>query len=227
MLIRDKSILVVIPARGQSKRLPGKNIKPLAGKPLISYTIECARALVDDKDICVSTDDREIISIVEKSGLKVPFKRPDHLATDTASSNDVLVHAVNFYEEAGKKIDILILLQPTSPLRTVQHVKEALDLFSGDLDMVVSVKRSHAASLLCNESPDGFLRRSSVQSDPESSGQEDFYEYNGAVYIINVEALKEKSLSGFTRVRKYVMDKRSSIDIDTPDDFEMAQSLFD
>lgn len=224
-MIRDKNILAVIPARGQSKRLPGKNIRPLAGKPLIQYSIDCARALLKDQDICVSTDDGDIIDIVEASGLKVPFVRPAHLASDTASSNDVLIHAVNFYEKAGKQVNTLILLQPTSPLRTPQHVKDAFELYSGDLDMVVSVKKSHAARLLCNETPEGFLKRSSVRSQPEGTDPDEFYEYNGAVYVINVKALKEKSLGGFTRVRKFVMDKRSSVDIDTLDDFQMAQSL--
>ena len=91
--------LVVIPARGGSKGIPRKNIKPLAGKPLIYYTIDTARAIVPDEDICVSTDDDGIIQIVENYGLKVYFKRPDELATDTAGTYEVLLHALDFYEK--------------------------------------------------------------------------------------------------------------------------------
>lgn len=94
--------LFVITARGGSKGLPGKNIKNLCGKPLIAYSIDVARAFTNDENICVSTDSQEIIDVVENYGLKVPFIRPACLATDSATSNDVLVHAVNFYKEKGK-----------------------------------------------------------------------------------------------------------------------------
>ena len=114
-------ILYIIPARGGSKGIPHKNIKPLNGKPLIYYTIDVARQLTSDENICVSSDDAEIIQAVEDYGLKVPFKRPDHLSTDTATTNDVLLHALNFYQSKGINYEVIILLQPTSPLRTVQH----------------------------------------------------------------------------------------------------------
>ena len=95
--------LFVITARGGSKGLPGKNIKDLNGKPLIAYSIDVARAFADDEHICVSTDSEEIKRVVEDYGLRVPFIRPDYLATDTATSNDVLIHAVNFFREQGRK----------------------------------------------------------------------------------------------------------------------------
>ena len=136
------NILVVIPARGGSKGIPGKNIKPLNGKPLIYYTIDAARCIADDAHICVSTDDDLIIEVVEHYGLRVPFKRPDYLATDTASTYDVLLHALHYYEEKGEHIDVVVLLQATSPFRTGEHVKEALVLYSNEIDMVVSVKET-------------------------------------------------------------------------------------
>ena len=95
--------LIVIPARGGSKGIPRKNIKPFDGKPLINYTIDCARAIAKDEDICVSTDDDEIIQVVENYGLKVPFKRPAELATDTAGTYEVLLHALDFYESKGNQ----------------------------------------------------------------------------------------------------------------------------
>ena len=125
-----EDILVVIPARGGSKGLPGKNIKNLCGKPLIVYSIDVARAITIDDNICVSTDDQNIIDVVEIYGLHVPFVRPAELASDTASTNDVLLHAIKFYEDKGKKFNKILLLQPTSPLRTVEQVKEAISLYT-------------------------------------------------------------------------------------------------
>jgi len=126
--------LVVIPARGGSKGVPGKNIKLLNGKPLINYTIEAAQKVFDDAIICVTTDSQEIKQVVENTtGLKVPFLRPDNLATDNAGTYEVLLHAVDFYERQGYVADTLILLQPTSPFRTDKHIEEAIALFSETL----------------------------------------------------------------------------------------------
>ena len=117
------NILYVIPARGGSKGIPGKNIKPLAGRPLISYTIEVAKQVATDiSDICLSTDDLRIIAVAEAEGLKVPFVRPAHLATDTCGTYEVLIHALDFYKSIGREYDTLVLLQPTSPFRTADDV---------------------------------------------------------------------------------------------------------
>jgi len=117
-----ENVLVVIPARGGSKGIPHKNIKPLGGKPLICYSIDVARQITSDENICVTTDDDEIIKVVEDYGLKVPFKRPAELATDNCGSNEVILHALKFFEDKGKKVDRIILLQPTSPFRTKDDV---------------------------------------------------------------------------------------------------------
>ena len=121
--------LIVIPARGGSKGLPGKNIKKLAGKPLICYSIDIARQVADDEDICVSTDSAEIIEVVENYGLKVPFVRPTELSTDESTTNDVLRHALQFYKNNGKEYENIILLQPTSPLRTKEDIVNAIKLY--------------------------------------------------------------------------------------------------
>lgn len=218
-------ILYIIPARGGSKGIPHKNIKLLAGKPLIYYSIDVARALTTDENICVSTDDNEIIKVVENYDLKVPFKRPDCLATDTATSNDVLLHAIEYYESQGKQYDIIVLLQPTSPLRRKEQVQEALALYRNDLDMVVSVKESHAPSVLCSENKEGFLELIFNKTGARRQDISSFYEYNGAIYIINVEKLKRYSLAGLSRINKYVMDEISSIDIDCQFDFSFAEFI--
>lgn len=218
-------ILYVIPARGGSKGIPKKNIKPLNGKPLIYYTIDVARQLTTDENICVSTDDDEIIEVVENYGLKVPFKRPSNLATDTATTNDVLVHAINFYEAREDFYDVLVLLQPTSPLRKAAQVKEAISLYDESIDMVVSVKESHSASVICSENEVGFLEFCFNKSGARRQDIQKYYEYNGAVYIIKIHSLKEIGLSGFTFKKKYVMDEMSSIDIDTQLDWIIIESI--
>lgn len=217
--------LYLIPARGGSKGIPHKNIKLLNGKPLIQYSIEVARKLASDEDICVSTDDKEIIKVVESLGLKVPFVRPAEYATDTASSNDVILHALKFYEEHGKKYDVIVLLQPTSPLRTVEHVKEAIELYTTDVDMVVSVKPSSSAYVMCKEGINGYLEPVVNSGVTRRQDMPTFYEYNGAVYVINVAALKEKGLGGFTKEKKYVMNEESSWDIDTMMDWKIIEML--
>lgn len=217
--------LFVITARGGSKGLPGKNIKDLCGKPLIAYSIDVARVFTDDENICVSTDSEEIKQVVEKYGLKVPFLRPDYLATDTATSNDVLVHAVNFFKEQGREYKKLCLLQPTSPLRAVEDVEGAMALYRDDIDMVVSVMKSHAPAVLCNDDGDGFVQ---LVYNKKAAGRQqlpDMYEFNGAVYVINVQALLEKGMGAFTKRVKYVMPKEHSVDIDDIYDFYQVESI--
>ena len=221
-------ILVVIPARGGSKGIPRKNIKPFAGKPLIYYTIDTARAIVPDEDICVSTDDDEIIQVVEDYGLKVPFKRPEELATDTAGTYEVLLHALDFYEKEGKHYDVVLLLQNTSPFRTAEHVREALALFTPEVDMVVSVNECAANPYYCvfEEDNNGFLHV--CKGDGTIFRRQDapkVYEYNGAIYAINPQSLKQMPLNKFSRRIKYVMDEQSSLDLDTMNDWKMAELI--
>lgn len=218
---------VVIPARGGSKGLPGKNIKELGGKPLIQHTIDAAKAIFADNQIIVSTDSEEIRNKVVENGLQVPFLRPPELATDSAGTYEVLMHAVNFMESEGSRSDTLILLQPTSPFRTAEHIKEALLLYHNDLDMIVSVKEtaSNPYFVLKEENSLGFLENS--KSGKFKSRQEcpKVWELNGAIYIINIESLKKMSMSKFSKVKKYVMDEISSLDIDTYLDFMICEQL--
>lgn len=221
-------ILVIIPARGGSKGIPHKNIKPFNGKPLIYYTIDEAREIVDDEDICVSTDDPEIIKCVEDYGLKVPFVRPAELATDTAGTYEVLLHALNYYEQQGKHYDVAMLLQNTSPFRTAEHVKEALKLYTPDMDMVVSVKECAANPYYCvfEENKDGFLHV--CKGDGNIFRRQDapkVYEYNGAIYVMNAAVLKTTHMHKMQKRIKYVMDELSSFDLDTIWDWKMAEMI--
>lgn len=221
-------ILVIIPARGGSKGIPHKNIKPFNDKPLIYYTIDCARAICDDEDICVSTDDPEIISVVEQYNLKVPFVRPAELATDTAGTYEVLLHALNYYEQQGKHYDVVMLLQNTSPFRKKEHVKEALKLYTPDVDMVVSVKECAANPYYCvfEENEEGYLHV--CKGNGNIFRRQDapkVYEYNGAIYIMNAETLKTTHMHKMQKRVKYVMDDRSSFDLDTMWDWQMAEMM--
>lgn len=220
--------LIIIPARGGSKGIPHKNIKLLNGKPLIYYTIDVARQILADDDICVTTDDPEIINCVEKYGLKVPFVRPDELATDTAGTYEVLLHAIGYYEKQGKKYDCVILLQNTSPFRTATHVKEALSLYRQDVDMVVSVNKTRTNPYYnCfEEDQKGFLKKTldninfvRRQDAPVT------YEYNGAIYVMNAKRLKETHFGNFKKRIKYVMDELHSVDLDNMIDWQFAEFL--
>lgn len=219
-------ILTVIPARGGSKGIPHKNIKPLNGKPLIHYTIDVARGVAKDEDICVSTDDLEIIKCVEDYGLKVPFVRPAELATDTAGTYEVLLHALDFYEKQDRHYDVVLLLQNTSPFRNLEHVKEAIKLYRSDIDMVVSVNQTKTNPYYnCFEDDsEGFLKKTLDGSNfVRRQDAPVTYEYNGAIYVINAEQLKQKSLGEFTRRVKYVMDDIHSVDLDNMIDWKFAE----
>lgn len=220
-------VLAIIPARGGSKGLPGKNIRPLLGKPLIGYSIDQARAIVADADICVTTDSAEIVAEVEKYGLSVPFLRPAELATDTTTTNDVLVHALDFYQQQGREYDAILLLQPTSPLRTTEQIREALTLYTAKpgIDMVVSVKESHAAAVITHENNEGWLVPTlNTHSGPRQQ-MSPYYEYNGAIYVINAVSLQSKGMPNFTQRLKYVMSEETSYDIDTLLDWRIVECL--
>lgn len=219
-------VLIVIPARGGSKGIPHKNIKSLNGKPLICYSIDVARQFTSDENICVTTDDDEIIKVVEDYGLKVPFKRPDYLATDTCGSNEVIQHAFQFYEQKGIHYDAILLLQPTSPFRKVEFLKEAVSLFDESIDMVTSVKLSS-----CNPYYDGFEENEEglldiSKGDGTIERRQDapsVWQQNGSIYVINPKSLIEKGMAHFTRIRKYAMAELFSVDIDTPFDWKVAE----
>ena len=222
--------LYVIPARGGSKGIPHKNITPLAGKPLIGDSIDVARQLAADDDICLTTDDPEIAATAESMGLNVPFLRPASLATDTCGTYEVLIHALDFYRDRGIDYDTLVLLQPTSPMRTADDVRAALALYSLDIDMVVTVKEAASNPYYnCYETDnDGFLHIS--KGDGGYTRRQDapkVWEYNGAVYVINVESLRRMPLSAFTRRRMSVMPAERSVDLDTPVDWLIAEKLIE
>lgn len=216
---------VIIPARGESKGLPKKNILPINGKALICYTIDAARGMFEDSDIVVSTDADEIKEVVEAYGLPVPGLRPPHLARDNTPTVDVLL---DFLSKKFEDIpDFLILLQPTSPLRTAAHIREAIGLIHKEVDMVVSCTKSDANPYwnLFEENEEGYLIKSKKGNFARRQDVPPVYLYNGAIYIINTKSLLINKSLQFEKVVKYVMDKESSLDIDDLFDFKLAEYL--
>jgi N-acylneuraminate cytidylyltransferase len=221
--------LVVIPARSGSKGLPDKNIKLLNGKPLIHYSIEVAQQIFNNEDICISTDSDKYIKIAEQTGLKVPFVRPETLSTDNATTQDVLLHCLDFYEQKGVSYDYILLLQPTSPFREKKHLEDILIANIEESDMIVSVKEtdSNPYYVLLEENEEGYLKKLMKGEFTRRQDCPKVYEYNGSIYLIKVSSLKEKLISSFTKIKKYEMNSKYSLDIDSEIDFKLAEVLLD
>lgn len=223
-----KDLLVIITARGGSKGIPGKNIKSLCGKPLLCYSIDAARAVAPDERICLTTDSLEIARVAEEYGLSVPFMRPAELATDSASSDAVLKHALAWYEERGMHVDAVLHLQPTSPYRTRQHLEEAIAMYDDSVDMVVSVNDAAANPYYdCyEENEEGWLKLSKGEIRPTRRQVAPcVWQTNGSIYVINPASLRSMPMTSFKHLRKYVMDKLYSVDLDTLVDWKLAEIL--
>lgn len=232
-MIQGKSVLVIIPARGGSKRLPRKNCLLLQGKPLIAYSIEAGRKSKYVDEVLVSTDDDEIAMIAQAYGASVPFLRPPALATDTATTEDVICHAVQYYQrEKGKIFDYVMVLQPTSPLRTVTHVDAALEFLIGkQADAVVSVCETEHSPLWANVLPaDGSLQcflRTGIKGK-RSQDLPVHYRLNGAIYICDVKRFfQEKDLFLVDNIFAYQMPQECSVDIDNNIDFRLCEVLLE
>ncbi len=229
-MYQGKKFLAIIPARGGSKRLPGKNIINLAGKPLISWTIEAARGSKYIDSVIVSTDDNEIAMTARKYSANIPFMRPDNLATDTATSVDVVFHALDELEDNGEFYDCVILLQPTSPLRTSQNIDESIELLQHEkCDAVISVCKMEHSPLWCNKIPingdlSNFLDNSVINKRSQDLDQ--YYRLNGAIYLCNISKLKkEKTFFLKNNSKAYKMKREQSVDIDNKIDLQLATTI--
>lgn len=222
--------LYIIPARGGSKGIPRKNIKPLGGRPLIHYSIDAARrAGADDRHIILSTDDEEIAVTGRLAGLPVDYMRPAELATDTAGSREVIIDAMDYADRAGIDYDCVVLLQPTSPLRTAADIRAALDRYCADIDMVVTVVEA-ASNPYYNcfetDAATGFLHIS--KGDGLYTRRQDApaaWEYNGAVYVINPASIRAMAMGAFPRRVPSPMPRERSIDLDTLLDWLVAEEM--
>ena len=185
----------------------------------------------DDYEIIIADANSEdrTREIAKEYGLDVPFIRPAELASDTSGTYEVLLHAVKFYADRGKHYKRMVLLQPTSPLRTYEDVKMCLDKYTEDIDMVVSVKEASTNPYYNAYEVDeeGFLMIS--KGEGRYTRRQDVpkvWEYNGAVYVINIESLKRCSLGEFKRRRMSEMPVRRSVDLDTRMDWDIAEAIY-
>jgi len=235
-MIRNKKIIALIPARGGSKSVPKKNIRILAGKPLITYSIkEALKSQYIDR-VIVSTDDSQIAKIANEYNAEVPFIRPPELAGDEVTTLPVLQHAVRWLEkEEGYCPEIVILLQPTSPLRKAEHINQALTLFfDTNADSVISVcESSHSPYWMRVVDSQGrinpFIEKGLFAAqEPGHASRHNLpktFLINGAIYITTPEVLsKDKFLGDDTRA--LIMNEKDSMDVDSEWDFDLAEFIF-
>lgn len=219
-------ILVLVPARGGSFRLPGKNKKILGGKPLIIWTLETIRGIPDICDVLVSTDDPDIASIARKTGVLVPWLRPSELSTDTASSVDVAIHALDWYEEHFGKVDGLLFLQPTSPFRTRETIEAGMDLFSQhDGRTVIGVSHAIQHPMWALKVKEGYVEPyfDSHGFGLRSQDLSEVFHPNGCLYLITPNEIRSTRSFFSKKATPLIIDSDiEALDIDTHTDFEFA-----
>lgn len=222
-------ILALIPARGGSKRLPGKNIRLLGGMPLIVWTIDAASGISDIADILVSTDDESIATVARSAGAMVPWLRPVELADDTAASVDVALHALDWYERENGAVDGLLLLQPTSPFRTRDTVLRGIELFAAhQRPSVIGVSPAQSHPMWCFRI-DGDTMRPFVDGGGMSLRSQDMpaaYAVNGAFYLVAPMDLRtDRSFYGRRMMPLVVDSVAEAVDIDTEWDWMFAEAI--
>ncbi len=219
--------LGLIPARGGSKRVPRKNLTPVAGKPLLAWTIEAARSAQRLDRVVLSTDDDEIAELGLRLGAEVPFRRPSELATDTAAGSDAMVHAVRSMAALGEAFDYVVVLQPTSPLRVGADVDAAIELLlAKQAHAVVSVCKTDHPPEWSNTLPDDLSMRDFLRPEMRHTRSQDLptsYRLNGAIYIHECQRLlRNEGVEMDELTYAYVMPRERSIDIDEVIDLEIA-----
>lgn len=229
-MYQEQKILAIIPARGGSKGIPGKNIIDLCGKPLMAYSIEQALACPYIDDVVVSTDSERIREVALAYGAQVPFLRPAHLASDTSRTIDALIYTMEELKKEGRTYDYLLLLQPTQPIRKAFHLTEAIETLinSGQSSLVsVSIVKEHPI-LMRTIDDHGMLH--SLLSVSSTVRRQDFpavYKVNGSIYLNRLDATFHQDTSLNDNVIPYIMDPQYAIDIDSMEDLETAAHFLD
>jgi CMP-N,N'-diacetyllegionaminic acid synthase len=224
-------ILGIIPARGGSKGVPGKNIKLLNGKPLLQYTAEIALESLCLTDVILSSDDKQIITVAESLGVQVPFMRPSALADDQTPTIDVIIHALQWFENQAVFFDAVCLLQVTSPFRTVEFLDEAITKFMvSGCDSLVSVQKvphEYNPHWTFEVNPEGNLKIATGEGKIISRRQElpDAYHRDGSIYITKTEVLlQQHSLYG--KSTSFIESSPEFyVNIDTLTDWEKAEQM--
>lgn len=233
-MIKDQTVLAIILARGGSKRVPGKNIRPVFGKPLIVWSIEAAKKSKYIDRIIVSTDDNKIAQVAKKFGAEAPFIRPPELSSDTATSVSAILHTLNWIKEReNKKYDLFILLQPTSPLRTSQQLDESLENIAGNnkaytLVSVTKVNQTPFWMKTINKQGfiEDFLEDKRSGASTRSQDLPTIYIPNGAIYIAKINIFLKSNQLYTKKTIPFIMDRIYSADIDEEADIEFTEAMF-
>ena len=231
-MINGKSVIAIIPARGGSKGLPGKNIKPLCGKPLIAWSIEAGIASHYIDEVMVTTDSEAIADVAREFGASVPFIRPAELASDTATSMDVIRHALNFYNnKLHKKFDYTVLLEPTSPLRLSDDIDKAIVqlLENAEAKAVVGVCKTESQNpaFLVKKNANNFLV-GYENADMKILRRQDIgevYFFEGSIYVSDTTTLLTKNTFYHENTLGFEFPKWQSLEIDDLEDFIMVEAL--
>jgi CMP-N,N'-diacetyllegionaminic acid synthase len=227
-MYREHVVVCVIPARGGSKGLPGKNIKTFCGKPLIAHTIEQAKQARYIDRVIVSTEDEAIAKISLEYSAEVPFIRPMELAEDSVATVDVLLHAIHWLEYKQYRFDILVLLHTTTPLRSVEDIDHCITLLVEEkADNVFSVTEAHRNPYfnMVEISKNGYAALAKQGNFTTRQAAPLIYDMNSSIYVWWKELLKEKKKIFLDKTKIYVMPKERSIDIDDHIDFKIAEMM--
>ncbi len=224
-------VLGIVPARGGSKGVPGKNIRLLCGKPLLQYTAEAAQAARLLSRVILSTDSEEIAKVGESCGLEIPFLRPAELAEDETPMLPVVQHAVRWMENHGERFDAICLLQPTNPMRRAEHIDDCIRLLEKtEADGVVTilpVPAEHNPHWVYFPNESGLLSLSTGETAPIPRRQElpVAYHREGSVYVTRRDVLMDGNTFYGQRLAGYLINAESSVNIDRPQDWKRAEEL--
>ncbi len=231
-MYKNKKILAIIPARGGSKGLPGKNIKELCGKPLIAWSIEQAKASKYIDEIFVSTDSREITDVAEQFGIYVPFLRPEELAKDTSPSSEFITHTIEYFRNKGVEYDYILLLEPTSPLRDIEDIDNGIKILINNKNAksIVGVCKSEEThpAFLVNISKNGFLKPYlDKMTVKRRQDLDDIFFFEGSLYISDVSYFLKEQTFYHSKTLPFIFEKYKSFEVDDLVDFYIIEKLME
>lgn len=231
-MYKNKKILAIIPARGDSKGVPRKNIKPLKGKPLIAYSINTAlKSKLIDR-VIVSTEDKRIAQISKKYGAEIPFLRPKELATDKSPTIDTILHSIGWFENQKKYFDVIILLEPTSPLRQTEDIDKCIKMLINikGAKAIVSIAKLESChpefNIVLNKK--GFIKKLNNSTNFRTLRRQDLrevYFFDGTIYASYINTIKEKKTFYHNLTLGYIVPRYKSLEIDEPLDLILAKAL--
>lgn len=219
-------ILSLITARGGSKRVPGKNIRLLDGKPLIEWSIDAVKGVHDICDILVSTDDSKTAEIARSAGALVPWLRPAQLSTDESTSVDVALHALDWYESKNGKVDGLLLLQPTSPFRTRRTIDRGIKIYKEHHSSVIAMSPAQSHPMWCYQINRNVMTPFVESEHMRSQDLPPAYVMNGSLYLISADELRKKGSFYNNDTHPLIVENPAEcIDIDTEWDWKIAEAI--